>query len=56
MRRPIRKRQVWQAEPWCRMWVSARDLECFGRSTGLRTWKRLPQSPEPPLAARTCNQ
>ena len=29
-----------RAESQDRMWVDARDLECFGRPTRLRIWKR----------------
>ncbi len=29
-----------RAESQDRMWVDVRDLECFGRSTRLRIWKR----------------
>ena len=42
-----------RAEAQDRMWVDVRDLECFGRPTRLRIWKRRWRCREPLCAART---
>ena len=42
-----------RAESQDRMWVDARDLECFGRPTRLRIWKRRWRCREPLCSART---
>ncbi len=42
-----------RAESQDRMWVDVRDLECFGRSTRLRIWKRRWRCREPLCSART---
>ena len=42
-----------RAESQDRMWVDVRDLECFGRPTRLRVWKRRWRCREPLCAART---
>ena len=36
-----------RAESQDRMWVDVRDLECFGRPTRLRVWKRRWRCREP---------
>ena len=41
-----------RAESQDRMWVDARDLECFGRPTRLRIWKRRWRCREPLCSAR----
>ncbi len=42
-----------RAESQDRMWVDVRDLECFGRPTRLRVWKRRWRCREPLCTART---
>ena len=42
-----------RAESQDRMWVDVRDLECFGRPTRLRIWKRRWRCRESLCAART---
>ena len=42
-----------RAESQDRMWVDVRDLECFGRPTRLRIWKRRWRCREALCAART---
>ena len=42
-----------RAESQDRMWVDVRDLECFGRATRLRIWKRRWRCRERLCAART---
>jgi transposase len=42
-----------RAESQDRMWVDVRDLECFGRPTRLRVWKRRWRCREVLCAART---
>ena len=42
-----------RAESQDRMWVDVRDLECFGRPTRLRIWKRRWRCREPLCSART---
>ena len=41
-----------RAESQDRMWVDVRDLECFGRPTRLRIWKRRWRCREPLCSAR----